>query len=78
MTKGHFCDPEANAYPPDAQGLVTAFDCITTNWTKVKHDFPIHDMCTGKTVVEFGPETELIVKCDCSCHQEKTKLKVLQ
>lgn len=69
MNLGHFCDPdpERNNYPSPTK----AFDPITKNWTTVEYDWPIHEACNGYEVIYFGLETELIVKCDCECHDNK-------
>jgi hypothetical protein len=68
MNLNHFCDPEANAYPPDAKGEITAFNPYKRRWEKIKREFPIHDQCGGKAVINFGLETEMIVWCECECH----------
>jgi hypothetical protein len=68
MTLNHFCDPDANAYP----NPVTALDRTTKSWGKFERPWPIHDMCNGKAVVDFGLETELIARCECNCHDSNS------
>lgn len=66
---GHFCDPdpERNCYPNPVKALN-----LQGNWEIVRdRKWPIHEMCSGKTIIDFGLETELIVKCDCMCHPPK-------
>lgn len=43
------------------------FCAETVNADNTKNP-PIHSACSGKTVIDFGLETELIVACDCPCH----------
>jgi hypothetical protein len=66
MNLGHFCDPdpERNPYP----NPIRALDLSSRQWQMYNREFPIHEMCSGKEVINFGLETELIVNCDCVCH----------
>lgn len=36
----------------------------------LKHYDDSHKFCCGKTIIDFGRDTELIVKCDCECHKK--------
>jgi hypothetical protein len=61
MNLNHFCDPTLD-YWKDVHYT------MAENFPFVEHMWPVHDACQGKAVIDFGLETELIVRCDCSCH----------
>jgi hypothetical protein len=34
-------------------------------------DWPWHDACRGKEIINFGLGNEQVVNCECPCHNNK-------
>jgi hypothetical protein len=64
MNLGHFCNPSRNHYP----NPVNALDLTTKSWQMWNRPWPVHEMCRGMEVLEFGTKREQIVACECECH----------